>query len=695
MVNYVIRSTDYSEDLMEENKVLENGKVLDNKADGNKVLDENHVLDDNKVTEDKQIVEENKAPEENQGHGDIAPDDRKTLEEKNDDTADNIAGGKIEVSLDGSEEIIKNIELILINQGNQEEKEVAKQELHSFAERGEYVTDEDKEGDEEFEELAKFEDFDSLKEYLEQKYCKEKDDYWEPDSSVDPTNPETIPKFVDPLPIPVVAKPIKKCNGKNEDFYVITMKEGKHRFHKNFPLTTIFGYNGTYPGPTFNVQKDVPIKVKWENKLPRKHILPVDRTLHGTSDTPEVRTVVHLHGANVAADSDGHPEAWYSRNNEYTGHKYTREVYEYTNHQPAGALWYHDHAIGITRLNVYAGLAGFYFIRDFLEERLNLPKGPYEVPLLIQDKQFNQDGSLFYPDNATPPLDNPIPSTPSFFFGNTVCVNGKLWPYMEVEPRKYRFRILNESNTRPYELALSNGEMFHQIGTELGFLHESIEVPSFILEPAERIDVIVDFSKYKGQEIILQNIAQTPPSPGMEVIMKFKVTKALSCPDTSTIPKELMPFHKIDPALATKQRTMQLVETTDHYGRVMHLLNNKQWDAPATEKPKLDSVEIWHLVNNFNFAHPIHLHLVHFEILGRKEFTPDDFDEEGNYKFDPAKLTPPLPYENGRKDVVRAEPGQVTSIIMHFKEHTGDYVWHCHILEHEDNDMMRPLVVEK
>jgi spore coat protein A len=522
------------------------------------------------------------------------------------------------------------------------------------------------------------------------------DDYVEPEDPVDPSDPTTIPKFVDPLPIPWKARPLNQCNSPKDSelFYRIVMKEAKHRFHKNFPLTTIWGYNGLYPGPTIEVPKDVKVKVKWENKLPKKHILPVDRTLHGTADTPEVRTVVHLHGANVAADSDGHPEAWYSRDNEFVGHKYTREVYEYTNHQPGATLWYHDHAIGITRLNVYAGLAGFYLIRDFLEERLNLPKGPYEIPILIQDKSFNPDGSLFYPDNATPPVDFPVPSTPSFFFGNTIAVNGKLWPYLEVEPRKYRFRILNGSNVRGYELALSNGEVFHQIGTDLGMLEHPVEIESFILEPAERMDLIIDFSKYKGQEIILQNKAQGPPSPGTEVIMKFIVNKELSSPDTSTIPQNLLVTHKIDFNLARMERTMQLDETVDHYGRVVHLLNDRMWSDPATEKVKLDSIEIWHLVNNFDFPHPIHLHLVHFEILGRKVFTPEDFDENGNYIFNPETLTPPLPYERGRKDTVRAEPGQVTSIAMHFKEHTGDYVWHCHILEHEDYDMMRPLVVE-
>lgn len=512
---------------------------------------------------------------------------------------------------------------------------------------------------------------------------------------VDPSNPATIPQFVDQLPIPEVARPTRQYTTSGEEiFYHINMRQAKHRFHKSFPATTIWGYNGLYPGPTLEVQKDVPVKVKWVNSLPDKHLLPLDHTLHGTMDTPDVRTVVHLHGANVAADSDGHPEAWYTRDNKYTGAKYTRDVYEYTNHQAGCTMWYHDHAIGITRLNVYSGLAGFYLIRDFLEKRLNLPEGPYEIPLLIQDKSFNADGSLFYPDNATPPVPNPIPSTPSFFFGNTIVVNGKVWPYLEVEPRKYRFRILNGSNLRGYDLKFSNGALFHQIGTDLGYLHHTVEIDSFSMEPGERMDVIVDFSDYKGQEILLQNAAPGPPAPGMDVIMKFIVKKHLSAPDTSSIPMELMPSHKMDPALATKERTMHLDEVTDEYGRVVHLLNYKSWGDPATEKPKLDTMEIWHIVNHFNFPHPVHLHLVHFKILGRKPFSEEDLDENGNYKLDLASLTPPLKYEDGPKDVVRTEPGQVTSILMHFKEHTGDYVWHCHILEHEDYDMMRPLVVE-
>ncbi|NLK01193.1 MAG: multicopper oxidase domain-containing protein [Clostridia bacterium] len=514
---------------------------------------------------------------------------------------------------------------------------------------------------------------------------------------VDPSDPATFPKFIDHLTVPPLATPEKTYDYHSQDipYYKIMMKEVRHRFHKLFPTTRIWGYNGMSPGPTIEASKDAAVHVRWVNSLPEKHLIPVDKTLHGTIDTPEVRTVVHLHGANVAADSDGHPDAWYSRNYEAVGHAFTRRVYKYTNHQPGTTLWYHDHAVGITRLNVYAGLAGFYLIRDRLEERLNLPRGPYEIPLMIQDKAFNEDGSLFYPDNATPPVNKPVPSTPSFFIGNTIAVNGKLWPYLNVEPRKYRFRILNASNLRAYGLSLSNGGIFHQIGTDQGLLQNSVEIDSFVLEPAERIDLIIDFSQYRGQEITLVNgEGSTPPADAdTGVIMKFRVVLPLKRPDTSDIPEDLFPYHPINPSLAYRERTLHLDETVDRYGRVMHLLDDRMWHDPVTEIVKKDTIEIWHLVNHFDFPHPIHVHLVDFEILGRKPFTVADFDKKGNYKYVPQSLSPPEIYERGLKDVVRATPGEVTTIAMHFKEHTGDYIWHCHILEHEDNDMMRPLKV--
>jgi spore coat protein A, manganese oxidase len=535
------------------------------------------------------------------------------------------------------------------------------------------------------------------------------------ENKVNPAEPSTIPKFVDQLPIPAVARPVSQLEylKQEKQIYNIIMQEVKHRFHKYFPLTTVWGYNGTYPGPTIEVNKDVPVNVKWINNLPDKHLLPVDHTLHDTMDTSDVRTVVHLHGANVEAHSDGHPEAWFTKNFESVGKTFTREVYEYTNHQPGATLWYHDHAIGITRLNVYSGLAGFYIIRDKLEKRLNLPSGEYEIPIMIQDKTFTKYGQLFYPNNSTPPPDvenPPVPSTPSFFLGETIVVNGKLWPYLHVEPRKYRFRILNASNLRPYNIRLDNGGKFRQIGTEQGLLHQSVEIDSFILEPAERIDLVIDFSKFKGEEKMLLNGA-VPPNTDLSFIMKFIVGTKVKCEDKSTVPEDLFPYHSImhsieERNVAYRERTLHLDETEDDFKRVLHLLNNKMWQDPPTEIVGRDTIEVWHLVNHFNFPHPIHVHLVDFEIVGRQPFANSDFDENGNFKYNPFNLDDeqkekrhfekPELFERGLKDVVRTEPGQVTTIVMKFKDHSGDYVWHCHILEHEDNDMMRPLkVVEK
>lgn len=509
-----------------------------------------------------------------------------------------------------------------------------------------------------------------------------------PAVNVNPANPDTVPKFIDELPRPPVAAPVKTCQ--NTPLYVIEMQQTKHRFHSSFPPAIIWGYDGLYPGPTFEVMKDRTILVKWVNNLPLKHFLPVDRTLHGAVDSPEVRTVVHLHGANVAPDSDGYPDSWFTRHYALTGPTFKRKVYKYTNHQQAATLWYHDHSLGITRLNIYAGLAGMYIIRDSLEERLRLPAGKYEVPLIIQDRSFNEDGSLFYPDQ--PPFPVPVkPSVVPAFLGNTIVVNGRVWPQLKVEPRKYRFRILNASNTRGYDLALSENMDFYQIGTDGGLLNKPVQLKSISLEPAERCDIIIDFSKQEGRDITLLNSSDSSPNTG--VIMRFKVVLPLENEDKSQLPDALYPMH-MDHGMAHRTRFMTLSAETDAYGRPMLLLNNLMWSDPATEKPAYDSIEEWNILNLTAFPHPIHVHLVQFKILDRRPFDVKIYQETGIIKYTgPAEA--PREYERGWKDTVKAEPGMNTRITMHFKDHTGDYVWHCHILEHEDHDMMRPLRVIK
>ncbi|AIG26653.1 multicopper oxidase family protein [Brevibacillus laterosporus] len=518
----------------------------------------------------------------------------------------------------------------------------------------------------------------------------------------------SLKKFVDALPIPPVIEPKGKRDG--IPFYEVKMRQIQQKLHRDLPPTTVWGYNDMYPGPTFNVRRNRPILVKWENKLPYQHLLPVDTTVHGADPSqPSVRTVTHLHGGRVRPENDGYPEAWFTKNYENVGSKFLHEVYYYPNCQRPTTLWYHDHALGITRLNVYAGLAGFYLIRDQKEEKLNLPRGKYEIPLVIQDRSFYPDGQLFYPSQPgqePPPAPQPPPPTdpdlpnPSVvpeFFGNTILVNGKVWPYLEVQPRKYRFRILNGSNSRFYRMRLSSGQDFIQIGTDGGLLKKPVPISEIILAPAERADVIIDFSRHKGENIILTNDAPapfpdgTPPSPDISQIMEFRVKQKGFKKDNSKVPKRLSCLEKLDPKDAITVRKNFLVESTDQFGRPLLLLNNMRWFDLITETPYNGTIEIWELYNVTPDTHPIHLHLIQFQILNRAPIT---VDENGNI-IDVGKAKEPDPNEMGWKDTVRANPGEVTRIIARFGPFTGTYVWHCHILEHEDHDMMRPYEVLK
>lgn len=524
-----------------------------------------------------------------------------------------------------------------------------------------------------------------------------------------------LTKFVDALPIPSVLRPRDVRDG--VPFYEVTMKQISQQLHRDLPATTVWGYNGMYPGPTFETRRNQPIKVRWKNNLPFEHLLPVDRTLHGAEPSqPSVRTVVHLHGGRVKPENDGYPEAWFTRDFENFGPKFEHEVYDYPNCQRPTTLWYHDHTIGITRLNVYAGLAGFYLIRDEEEKKLNLPSGEFEVPLVIQDRSFYLDpnstrfGQLFYPSQPpqnpppAPPLPNP--SVVPEFFGDTILVNGKVWPFLEVEPRKYRFRILNGSNARFYNMkfnALEPDLKFVIIGMDGGLLDKpSDPVSEILLAPAERVDVIVDFSNHKGQNIILSNDAPAPfpngdaPTPDLTNIMQFRVKSKVSKPDKSQIPSTLSCLERLDEGEAVHVRVNTLNEVPDDgFGRLKLLLNNMDWaELPITETPYNGTVEIWELFNTTMDTHPIHLHLVQFQILSRAAFTGDP--RNPNDPNNPLVIGPPLPIspsESGWKDTVRANPGEVTRIIARFGPFTGIYPWHCHILEHEDNEMMRPYEV--
>lgn len=628
--------------------------------------------------------------------------------------------------------------------------------------------------------------------------------------------PTSIPQFVTPLLVPPAmprAGTIALPGNLGADYYEIAARQFRQQILPDgLPATTVQGYGSvrhpatfSYPGFTIEARWRSPVQIKWINDLmDRKgrylpHILPVDPTLHWANpgggqrgrDTRPAFTATpgpylgpvpitpHLHGGHTPEDSDGFPSAWFlpdagnvPRGYVRTGSKweYFREkfkrrsggtewregysVYRYENDQRPTTLWYHDHTLGMTRVNVYSGLAGFYNLRGGPDDQVGdaasglagvLP-GPapaigdppgtkyYEIPVLIQDRSFNVDGSLFYPDTrvffdgfAGPYIGNPdMPSDISpiwnpEFFGNTLVVNGRTWPYLEVEPRRYRLRLLNGCNARFLILKLSDGSPFWQIGSEGGFLPAPVRLEQLLIAPAERADVIVDFSGMAaGTVLTLQNLGPDEPfgggSPGTDFqsadadttgqVIQFRVT-ALAGADASTPPERLVlpVLAPLGAAALTRQVSLNemmsmmvpdpnggmigpasamLGTVTIDPGSGMATGVHRMWGDPVSEKPRRGSTEIWEIYNFTEDAHPIHIHQVMFEVLNREVFDP--------LAGMPGTVAPPEAWESGRKDTVVAYPGQITRLRAHF-DLAGLYVWHCHIIEHEDNEMMRPMLI--
>jgi spore coat protein A len=641
-----------------------------------------------------------------------------------------------------------------------------------------------------------------------------------PGGSLDPTS---VPKYQSPLVIPP-AMPrtgkIKQKAAKNIEYYEIAVRQFQQQILPlGLPLTTVWSYGSVqYPGtvaqggsfnyPAFTIEAKwkKPVRVKWINDLVAAngnflpHLFPVDQTLHwanpagprdmrGIDQDPylgPVPMVTHVHGAHTDDESDGYPEAWYLPDannmpgyiNFTTGTWYDTfkdqaeanygqvwdpgtAVYQYPNDQRATTLWYHDHTLGMTRLNVYAGPAGFYLLRggpddEVLDSTTGLPAvlpGPapghgdpfgtyYEIPIVIQDRSFNDDGSLFYPDNRAffeelDPAQLQIPFIPDpacngltsdvspiwnpEFFGNMMVVNGNTWPFLNVEQRRYRFRFLNGCNSRFLILKLDNGMPFYQIGAEGGFLPAPVVLNELLIGPAERADVIVDFTNVPiGTGIILQNIGPDEPFgggiPGVDFgvsdpgttgqVMKFIVGPAIGT-DLSTPPLDLL-LPAITPlGMASVTRQLSLNEeesgsvrvtmdmdgnivldcdSTEAFGPTSALLgtlnpngtgNPLKWMDPITENPAVGATEVWEIYNFTEDAHPIHLHLVQFQVVDRQALGPATTPR------------PPEAWETGFKDTVIAYPGEVTRVKARF-DIEGLYVWHCHIIEHEDNEMMRP-----
>jgi spore coat protein A len=578
-----------------------------------------------------------------------------------------------------------------------------------------------------------------------------------------------LAKYVDALPTLPLALPQETSNP--GDYYKLTMREQPWQFHRDLPVTRAWGYWASNPakpaspiglgylGPLFVAHQNRPAIVKFRNQLPATHLLQssIDVTLWRNvpgippdppggrmpQDFPsgmKVWNVVHLHGGFDSPQSDGNPEAWFTPfapSGVHHGPKYVslpgalpnEAIYAYTNYQPATMLWYHDHAMAITRLNKYAGLAGIYLIRDKFEETLNLPGGDFEVPILLQDRTFNSDGSLSYPTAGPSPYH---PKWVPNFFGQTPVVNGKAYPFLAVEPRRYRLRFLNGSNQRFFHMWFNDKDSnkrrpFWLIGTDGGFRAAPLQRTSILLPPASRIDVILDLTGIpQGTKITLRNDAATPyPQGGMNVpmpeIMQLEVTKSLSSPDRTTPPEELVlrPITPLKPTPGLPRREFVLVANKDAAGKPTHLaINQHFFTDPVEDFPKVATTEIWEYINTSADGHSIHVHLVQFQILNRQRFNADSYLKDylkwvsdgrnpaakprlANYLM--GDVLPPAPEEIGWTDIVVASPGMVSRIVLNFNvpkpipgipatavRFPAEYIHHCHMLEHEDNDMMRP-----
>jgi spore coat protein A, manganese oxidase len=562
-------------------------------------------------------------------------------------------------------------------------------------------------------------------------------------------DPLTQPKFVNPLPNPLAPSYIYQATGTGPSAptFDIRVEQVTHDAGLVDPATgrhlqtTVWAY-GTpnqppvYPGYTFEVRSGQRVTARYTNRLSGITYptdVPVDQTLHWADPmnsgeqpnvvyTGPVPLVAHQHGGDTQALSDGVPDAWATPNNGITGRLFN-PLYTYDNSQEAAHLWYHDHTVGTTRLNVFMGLAGNYFIRDANEDALRLPKYPYEVPLLIQDRQFMANGELYYAYQD--PL-NPLAPNPTHLpenFGDTILVNGVAWPVLDVEPRKYRFRVLNGSDARFYDMRLSNGAPFVQIGSDLGMLNEPVPVQMLSVAPGERADIIIDFARMNGQTIILTNGAVAPYPSGDPVdpnttgqIMAFRVSLPKSGVADRPIPGFLRPLLGPVSTLGAPVRTRKILlfEGTDTRDRLQTMIGiidptrptmngTLVFHDPITENPAVGDTEVWEFYNTTGDAHPIHMHLVDFRILGRQKFAGtilDKTNSDGSHGgvLDAASISlhghPRIPQlsERGKKDTCKMFPGEVTRVIAKFKR-PGEYVYHCHILSHEDHEMMRPYYV--
>jgi spore coat protein A len=525
-----------------------------------------------------------------------------------------------------------------------------------------------------------------------------------------------LTKYLEPLPLPGAGIVVATPSGPNQ--YSFTQTQIMRQLHPDLPPTPLWAYDdgtglggqaGSF-GMAVVAQSGTPLGVTFTHNLPDTYPdwIPVDTRFTPLGD--EVRLMTHLHGGFVAADSDGNPAV--TPNGFGPGD--TQNVL-YTNQlpqMPASLLWFHDHGLGATRLNVFAGLAAAYILRDEFDtgeepSPIGIPGGAYEIPLVVQDRQFNPDGTFRYPTSDIEGV-----TWIGEYFGDTMLVNGKVWPYLDVEPRMYRFRILNGCNARILSLDIA-GPSLWQIGAEGGLWDVPVPVKQLVLAPAERADVLVDFSKFPGARLFVKNHRPprpvSNPAPALESVMQIRVGRTVSQPGPTSIPSSL-PGRAADLSDPVTTRYITLNEIDPEEVEWYLNLNGVHFgEGPVTEAPKVGTVEDWVYINMTGDTHPMHMHLVTFQVIGRTPFDAEAYEDAYGgpngvpggidpTPFATGPMIPPAPEERGYKDTVKANPGQFTTIRAKFELPTDvtapqDYVYHCHIVEHEDNDMMRPFTV--
>ncbi|HET7539390.1 MAG TPA: multicopper oxidase domain-containing protein [Polyangiaceae bacterium] len=541
----------------------------------------------------------------------------------------------------------------------------------------------------------------------------------------EPLTVDKIALWENELPKPAVYVPTHKSGF---DEYTVTAQIAPvQMLPKPWPATPALTYGGkavrdganeaeddykSSPGPTFEMERGTPAHVTWVNLIQGKHVLSEADASIPAEAQGKVPIVTHAHGLEVAPASDGAPAAWFT-------YDPAGKTYEYPNTQPTAGLWYHDHTFGMTQYNVYAGLAGMYIIRDKKDpiefpadgDPIVLPDRAHEWPLVLQDRSFKTDGSL------------------DFYGGNvTNVVNGKVWPHLAVDRTLYRFRLLNGSNGRRYTLALSSKSTITVIGSDGGYLPVPKTVDSVTLGPGERADVLVDFSSSKAGDFVTLN--DLDASAPLDQLVRFTVL-----PKTPSLPAPLSQASNAFRALPDLPRDVTPdvpVKTMTLHSASESLLNGQAFHATVSEKPTLGTLEDWDLVNLTSEAHPIHLHLVQFQVQSRRPFDVDSYQAAWTAangselplphptiaipvleKYYTGAQAAPMATETGWKDTVGVPAGTVIRIRVRWapQEPEADttvdnpfrfdptvepgYVWHCHILEHEDHEMMRPLLPVK